>query len=53
MSGAQIQSLPDPDLFLDALWLSDNGRWSPSDLDDTDALLLSVIHMFRSPVSHG
>jgi hypothetical protein len=40
---AEIDRLPDPDLFRDALVLSAHGTFSPSDLDGTDALLLALL----------
>lgn len=43
MSDAEIDRLPDPDLFRDAMFLARHGRWSPQDLDDTDTQLLALI----------
>lgn len=43
-----MDKLPDPDLFRDALILSQAGSWSPRDLDDTDAILLSVVQKLRN-----
>jgi hypothetical protein len=42
---AEIAKLPDPDLFLDALFLVRRGSWSPAELDETDALLVALIRM--------
>ena len=46
MSEAEVNALPDPDLFRDAQFLSVRGTWSAADLDSTDALLLSLIRTF-------
>lgn len=43
ISAAQIEALPDPDLFRDAVLLSRHGMWTPSELDGVDALLLAVV----------
>ncbi len=48
MSQAEIDRLPDPELFLDALRLAQIGRWSPADLDATDALLLALVDRMRN-----
>lgn len=48
MFGGEVNRLPDPDLFRDALMLYQVGTFSPRDLDETDALLLSLIHSLRS-----
>lgn len=40
---AEIERLPDPDLFRDALFLVRRGTFSPRDLDETDALLVDLI----------
>ena len=48
VSEAEIEQLPEPDTFKDALLLATEGRWSPKDLDDTDALLLSLIQRIRN-----
>jgi len=40
--------LPDPDLFRDAVFLSQMGTWSPADLDATDALLLGLVQRIRN-----
>ena len=45
MSDAEIDRLPDPDLFRDALTLSQHGTFSPSDLDGMDALLLGLLRL--------
>jgi hypothetical protein len=47
VSQAEINRLPDPDLFRDALFLNDHGRWSPRELDETDALLLALLARLR------
>ena len=46
VSEAEIDQLPDPDLFRDALILSAHGTFSPADLDATDALLLALLGRF-------
>ena len=43
MSQAEIDRLPDPDLFRDAVVLWQHGTFSPRDLDDMDALLLALL----------
>ena len=48
MTKAEIDKLPDPDLFQDAALLATVGVWSPRDLDDTDALLLALIGKLRN-----
>lgn len=46
---AEVERLPDPDTFKDALLLATtNLTWSPQDLDDTDALLLALIQKIRN-----
>ena len=45
---AEIERLPDPALFRDAIFLARNGHWSPSDLDATDALLLSLVRKMQN-----
>lgn len=39
----EIDKLPDPELFRDAVFLAGRGTFSPSDLDGMDALLLALI----------
>lgn len=46
VSEAEIDKLPDPDLFRDAYVLSQRGTFSPADLDATDALLLALLTRF-------
>ena len=48
VSESEIEALPDPETFRDALLLSTQGRWSPTDLDETDALLLSLVGKIRN-----
>jgi hypothetical protein len=48
ISESEVMKLPDPELFKDALILSTDGRWSPRDLDETDALLLALVRKFRN-----
>ena len=48
MTKGEIDRLPDPDLFRDAMFLNQSGQWSPRDLDETDALLLALIGKFRN-----
>jgi hypothetical protein len=44
---AEIERLPDPATFRDAVFLAGAGRWSPAELDDTDALLLALVMQLR------
>lgn len=48
-SSSEIDRLPDPQLFRDAVFLANNGAWSPVDLDDTDALLLALVKRLQTP----
>ena len=48
VSEAEVQKLPDPDTFKDAILLATEGRWSPKDLDEVDALLLALIQLIRN-----
>jgi hypothetical protein len=48
VSEAEVEALPDPETFRDALLLATEGRWSPDDLDKTDALLLALIDRIRN-----
>jgi hypothetical protein len=43
----EIDRLPDPDLFRDAMFLAGRGTWTARDLDDTDALLVALIRTFH------
>lgn len=52
-SSSEIDRLPDPALFRDAVFLANNGRWSPRDLDDTDALLLALVKRLQTPARKG
>jgi hypothetical protein len=47
VSDAEIARLPDPDLYHDAMFLYQFGRWGPRDLDDCDALLLALIRKLQ------
>jgi hypothetical protein len=40
--------LPDPELFRDAAFLWQHGTFTPSDLDEMDALLLSLVRKFQN-----
>jgi hypothetical protein len=51
VSDAEIAALPDPETFNDALILAFEGRWSPTELDGVDALLLALIHQLKTPRS--
>lgn len=44
MSDAEINRLPDPELWADARLLASRGTWSPRDLDDMD---LEMHHLVR------
>ena len=48
MSEAEVERLPDPDLFRDAFLLSQHGVWTPSEMDAADALLLSLVTKFQT-----
>lgn len=50
MSAAAIKRLPDPDLFRDANLLASSAGFpgSARDLDETDALLLSLVRTIRT-----
>jgi hypothetical protein len=48
VSEAEVNKLPDPEMFRDALLLAAVGRWSPAELDATDALLLAVVEKIRT-----
>lgn len=39
----EVDRLPDPETFRDAVFLAGRGTFSPRDLDDMDALLLALI----------
>jgi hypothetical protein len=44
----EIDRLPDPDLFRDALLLSEVGTFSARDLDEMDTVLLSLVRKLRT-----
>ena len=44
----EIERLPEPDVFRDAVFLSSVGHWSPRDLDASDALLVALIRSLWS-----
>lgn len=46
VSEAEVDKLPDPDLFRDAFLLSQRGTFTPQALDETDALLLALVRKF-------
>ena len=48
ISESEVARLPDPDLFRDAVFLSQHGTWSPADLDDCDALLLALVQRLHN-----
>lgn len=48
MSEAEVDKLPDPDLFRDAQLLASRGTWTARDLDATDALLLALTRTFMN-----
>lgn len=50
---AEVDRLPDPDAFRDAMFLSQYGSWSGATLDQTDAIVLALVRMFQSPVRKG
>jgi hypothetical protein len=45
---AEVNALPDPEAFKDALLLASHGSWSPKDLDEMDALLLALVQKIRN-----
>jgi hypothetical protein len=48
VSEREIDRLPDPDLFRDAVRLKRAGvRWTPRELDECDALLLALLDKFK------
>ena len=49
MYDAEVDLLPDPDLFRDAVLLANYGTWSPADLDATDELLLNLVTRLKAP----
>jgi hypothetical protein len=49
VSEAEVDRLPDPDLFRDALFLHTQGVITPSELDGMDAALLALVRRFKSP----
>jgi hypothetical protein len=44
----EIDYLPDPDLFRDALFLAARGTWSARDMDECDALLLALVRRIQN-----
>jgi len=46
VSEGEVDKLPDPDLFRDALLLAEHGTISPRELDETDALLVGLLRRF-------
>ena len=46
VSEAEVDRLPDPDLFRDAYLLSSRGTFSPRDLDEMDVELLALMQRF-------
>jgi hypothetical protein len=51
---ADIDALPDPDLFRDAMFLARHGRWSPDDLNEADTHLIRLVrHLQKTPVAAG
>lgn len=47
---AQIDKLPDPELFRDAWFLSRRGVWTPSELDAAPEMLIALVQAFQSAV---
>ena len=47
ISEAEVDRLPDPDLFRDAWMLYQHGTWNAAVLDETDALLLALVRKFQ------
>lgn len=48
-----MNRLPNPDALRDAMFLVDHPGWNPRDLDDADALVLSLMKLLNSPVTKG
>lgn len=49
MTEGEVDRLPDPELFRDALFLAGSPfPGSPRDLDDTDASLYALVQMIRN-----
>jgi hypothetical protein len=46
---AEVDRLPDPDLFRDALFLHTHGVITPSELEGMDALLLALVRSLKTP----
>jgi len=46
VSAAEIDRLPDPDLFRDVMFLVDHAIWTPQALDECDALVLALVRKF-------
>ncbi len=47
MFDSEVDLLPDPDLFRDAVTLAVMGTFSPTELDATDALLLDLVQRLK------
>lgn len=43
ISEAEVERLPDPETFRDAVFLWQYGTWSPSELDNADAGLVALV----------
>lgn len=50
---SEVDKLPDPELFRDAVFLVDNPTWTPRDLDEADEQLLQLMKRLRTPVKRG
>lgn len=48
MGESEIDKLPDPDLFRDAIFLLARGTWSAEDLDNTDSRLVALVRKLGS-----
>lgn len=44
---AEIDRLPDPETFRDAVFLAKHGTFSPRDMDEMDALMFALITRLR------
>jgi hypothetical protein len=47
---AEVDRLPDPELFRDAFYLYQYGTWTAQTLDECDALLLALVRSFQNTV---
>jgi len=53
VSEGDIDRLPDPSAFRDAMFLHVSGTWTARSLDEADALTLALVRRFRTPVTRS